>query len=212
MRRTDVGVIAGLLLVGLGILLLLETLEIVAWNWGVTFALLFGAGGIVFLAVYARQTEQWWALIPGFVLLGLGALIGLSAVVPGVGEAWGGALFLGSISLPFWVIYLTRRKEWWALIPAGSLLTLAVVAAVSQLAEGGIAGGVFFLGLAATFGLIYVLPTPEGKMTWAAYPALALLTVGAIVLVASTSLLRFLGPAVLILLGIALAYRALRSR
>ena len=33
--------------------------------------------------------------------------------------AWGGALFLGSIGLAFWVIYFVRRDFWWAVIPGG---------------------------------------------------------------------------------------------
>ena len=37
-------------------------------------------------------------------------------------------MFLGTIGLSFWVIYLTRRDFWWAVIPGGALMTLALVA------------------------------------------------------------------------------------
>ncbi|MEW6569142.1 MAG: DUF5668 domain-containing protein [Chloroflexota bacterium] len=212
MKRFDLGVAFGLLLIAVGTLLLLQTLNILTFDWSLLWALLFAFGGAVFLSVSVRQREQWWALIPGFTLLSLGALIGLSALVPGAGGGWGGALFLGGIGLAFVTILLTQRKQWWALIPGGALLTLALVAGLSEVLSGITVGGVFFLGLAATFGLLYRIPTPQGRQTWAVYPATVLGLMGLIIVAAGTDLLVYLLAVALIVGGLALMLRAVRAR
>lgn len=110
-------------LLALGVLALLQTLgvSVVGWVWGVLFA----AGGLLFLGVYQQDNTRWWALIPGFTLLGLGALLLFEPLLQGSTE---GALFLAAIGAGFLATYLVRRSNWWALIPAGTLLTLALVA------------------------------------------------------------------------------------
>jgi hypothetical protein len=84
-----------------------------------------------------------------------------------------------------------HRKQWWALIPGGVLLTLAGVTLVS---EPDYAGGLFFLGLALTFGLIYFLPKPSGKSQWALYPAVFLLAVGVLVNLGEANVLNYVWP------------------
>jgi hypothetical protein len=210
MRRSRA--IWGALLVLAGLFLLLQNLGVVAisaggWLW----AVFFGLGGLAFLAVYAGNREHWWSLIPGFVLLSIGSLLAMDYVVPRVAATWGGPLFLGGISIAFWLILLTRRENWWAAIPAGILLTLAAVAALGQVSTGMETGGLFFLGLAATFGLVYLLPTPEGRMTWALIPASILLVLGLATLLAATAVLQYLWPLALILLGVYVLLRGGRS-
>jgi hypothetical protein len=210
MKRFDLGALAGLILVGAGALLLLQTFSVISFAWESLWGLVFAAGGLVFLWVFARDREQWWALIPGFVLLGLGALIALEALAPRAAGAWGGAIFLAGISAAFWAVYAARREHWWAVIPAGVMLTLALVAGLSQAVSGMSGGGLFFLGLGATFGLVYLLPTPEGRMKWALIPAAVLLIFGAVLAASEAAVLGFVGPAVLVLAGIYLVIRASR--
>jgi hypothetical protein len=212
MKRLDVTSLIGIFVLVIGALLLLQNLGVFVLGWDLIWGLAFAVGGVIFLLVYWRNREQWWALVPGFSLLGIGALIGLEAIVPGGTGSWGGALFLGAISLAFWAIYFLRREFWWALIPAGALLTLAIVAGISGLAQGDLAGSVFFFGLALTFGLIYLLPTPEGRMGWALIPAAILFVLALVVLGAQTSLLGYIGPVVLLGTGLFLILRAIRRR
>jgi hypothetical protein len=200
----------GLVLVGAGALLLLQSLSVIAFAWETVWGLVFAVGGVAFLWAFARDREQWWALIPGFVLLGLGALVGLQAIAPRVAGVWGGPIFLGGISAAFWAIYAVRREYWWAIIPAGVMLTLAGVAAFSQAFSGVGTGGLFFLGLGATFGLIYLVPRPEGRMRWALIPAAVLLIFGALIAASEAEVLKYVGPAVLVAAGIYLVARALR--
>ncbi len=82
-------------------------------------------------------------------------------------DALGGALFLAAIGLSFWVIYALRREFWWAIIPAGTLVDIGRDGGIAEMGGGGRPWGFFFLGLAATFVLVYLLPNPEGRMKWA---------------------------------------------
>ena len=212
MKRPQVPIIGGILLIAAGVLFLLQNLNIIGGGIALLWALLFGAGGAIFLYVFLADRTDWWAIIPGFVLLGLAALIALSTLAPQVGGAWGGALFLGGIGLAFWVVYFTRRDFWWAVIPGGVLITLALVAGLSSVVQGVETGGVFFLGLGLTFGLLSFLRTPEGRMKWALIPAAVLLVMGLALTAAGASFLKYLWAVALIAGGGYLLFRALRAR
>jgi len=212
MKRFDVRIVGGILLVVAGILSLLQTLGILAGANALFWALLFGAGGLVFIYLYLANREHWWPLIPGLALLSLGAIIGLDRFAPRVGEAWGGVLVLGAISLAFWAIYFANREHWWAVIPGGVLLTLAVVAGVSSFVGEAGTGAIFFLGLGLTFGLLSFLPTKQGRMKWMLIPAVVLLAMGLLTTAVAAEMLQYIGPAALILVGLYLALRVFLPR
>ena len=129
--------------------------------------MLFGVAGLTFLFVFATNRQQWWAVIPGFVLLGLAVLIAFGDRL----GAWGGALFLGSIGLAFWVIFIVRREFWWAMIPAGDAEHAGRRGGAGRPFGRHGVGGILFLGLAATFALVYVLTAGETRQRWALIPA-----------------------------------------
>ena len=85
--------------------------------------------------------SEWWALIPGFALIGVGA----SIVLPG---QWSGFSFLGFLGISFLAIYLSNRQRWWAIIPGGVLITLGIVAALADIYGARETGGISSLGLA----------------------------------------------------------------
>jgi hypothetical protein len=167
---------------------------------------------MAFLLVFLTNRALWWAIIPGVTLIGLAALIALDQLLPTVGEVAGGALFLGAMGLSFWVIYLTNREHWWAVIPGGVLFTLALVAGLSSVFDGLETGGILFLGLGLTFGLLSVVPTPQGQMKWALIPAAVLSVMGLLVLGAAVSLIGYIWPMALILIGLFLLLRTFVSR
>jgi len=212
MKRMDIGAAAGVLLIGAGALLLLQNLTVIRFAWELIWALLFGVSGVLFLVVYLRDREHWWAIIPGLTLLAIGGLLGLEGIVPGGIGDWGGSIVLGGISLAFWGVYFARRDYWWALIPAGTLLTLAVAVGFSSLLEGDLFVGVFFLGLALTFAALYFVPRPEGRMTWALIPAGVMAVMGTIFLATATHLFGFVWPGLIILVGLFLLYQTYRKR
>lgn len=192
----------GALLVALGVLFLLQNFffaNIANFIWLV----LFGLGGLVFLYVFAVNQQQWWAVIPGFVLLGLAVLIGFGDRLGN----WAPGLFLGSIGLAFWVIYFVRRDFWWSLIPAGTLTTLAFVAALSDRLPDMAAGGIFFLGLGATFGLVYLLSGQERRQRWALIPAGILGVLGLLLTLSLGGLINYVWAIALIGVGVYLLTR-----
>ncbi|HET91494.1 MAG TPA: hypothetical protein ENN99_12275 [Chloroflexi bacterium] len=211
MKRLEIRVVGGVLLILFGVLALLQSLGILEGALTLLWGLLFGAGGVLFLYTFLSDRTNWWAIIPGFVMLSIGVLLGLEFVAPDLGGNWGGPLVVGGISLAFWIIYFTRRDQWWAVIPAGVMLTITLVIALSNLWEGFDAGGIFLLGLGATFGLLALLPTPDGRMTWASIPAAVLSVVGLIV-TASIEIVHYIWPISLILAGLHLVYRVLKPR
>jgi len=211
MKRFDVRAIGGILLIVVGVLLLLQNIGIFVGVVALIWALIFAAGGLIFLYMFLTNRTQWWAIIPGFALLGLAALIALDEFFPRVGDILGGTLFLGGIGLAFWVIYFLKRESWWAVIPGGVMFTLALIAGLDSVFEGLETGGVLFLGLGLTFGLLYFLPTPHGRMKWALIPAAVLLVMGLLITAATTGLLNYLWPIALILAGLYLLFRLFRS-
>ncbi len=213
MENRNRNLFIGALMIVAGILFALQTIFNIDLS-STIIATLFVLGGAAFLWVLAtRPQTNWWAAIPGMTLIGLGALIGLPALI---GEAvisqWGGTLFLGMISLSFVMIYFLRREFWWAVIPAGTLLTLALVAGLSDSSSTGFdTGALFFVGLGLTFGILGLLP--EGrKMRWPWIPATILLIMGGLVALGSETYLKFLFPAALILAGVFFLFRSFQTK
>jgi len=212
MKRFDVRTVGAILLIVVGILLLLQNLGILGGVVALIWSLIFGAGGAVFLYVFLTNRTQWWAIIPGFGLLGLAALIALDQFVPQVGDVLGGTILLGGIGLAFWVIYFVNREHWWAVIPGGVLVTLALIVGLESVFEGDEMAGILFLGLGLTFGVLYFLPTPQGRMKWAIFPAAILLVMGLLFTVAAIGAFQYLGALALILVGLYFLFRVFRSR
>ena len=206
MKRFDPRIIIGALLVFAGGLGFLQAFGILRDAsdvfWGIIFLLGGGAFLMMFAAGFARG--QWWAVIPGLVLAGIGVVI----LLPDWLDDLGGAVFLGAIGLSFWTVYLSGRDRWWAIIPGGVLLTLAAVSAFDEVFRGADSGGVFFLGLALTFLLVATL----ANMSWAYWPAGALGVFGVFLFFQSqVYLLTYIGAAALIGVGAWIILRSLRS-
>lgn len=214
-RWTESRVLWGVLLILGGVLFLLANLGVFEMSglfWELLVGGLMGVGGLVFLSVYLKNRLNWWALIPGFVLLGIGALLVLSSLLPQFSERFGGTLVLGSIALAFLTVYLSDRHNWWALIPGGVMLTLTLVTLVPDEAQGLGTGAMFFLGLGLTFALVAMVPTPEGRMRWAWIPAGILLAMAVLTFLAVEELMGILWPVALIIGGLFLFFQAFRSR
>jgi hypothetical protein len=206
MKRSDLT--WGVLLVLGGIVLLLQNLGLFGSAEDLIWTILFALGGAAFLGVFAINRTFWWALIPGFTLLSLSTLMALEQLTPGGSGTWGGSIFLGGIGLSFWAIYLTHPRMWWAIIPGGILVTLAVVAGLDGMpAVGFDTGAIFFGGLALTFGLVYLLPGPTRRMTWALIPAAICAALALVVLTSSAAILEYVWPVALILIGLYFVYR-----
>ena len=102
------------------------------------------------------------------------------------------------------------RDKWWAIIPGGVLVTLAAVAGLERGTDIQ-TGGIFFLGLGATFILVALAPNPHGQMRWAFIPAAVLLILGLLLFVGFHGH-HYIWPLSLISAGLFLLVRAFRRR
>jgi hypothetical protein len=131
---------------------------------------------IPFIAAYLTdRNRNWWALIPGGVMLFLGLV---TLLVDNVGGEWVGAAFLLMFALAFLIVYLTNRVRTWALLVAyifGVLSLGPMLAAIGDMAP--YFGSVVLFAIALPFYVVY-FRTPENW--WAIIPAGALTTVGAV--------------------------------
>jgi hypothetical protein len=208
-------VVLGVFLLLIGVVALLQTLRIVNFNmgfWPIFFSAMFVLVGLAFLAALIQDRTNWWAAIPGVTLLSIGALIGLNELAPGFAR-YGGSLVLGGIGLSFWLVYLLAPQNWWAIIPGGTMLSLAVVAGADAMHLRALdSGGFLFLGLAVTFALLGILPTGGRKMNWPWIPAAVLLVLGVLISFSSAGFANFVWPVILILVGIFFLTRNMFSK
>jgi hypothetical protein len=177
----------GILLVFAGIIFLIQQLFRLPIA-GLFVSMFFAAGGIVFLYVVLKNTARWWAFIPGFTLLGLAALIAGSDLFNSFVGLYGGSMFLGSIALAFIAILIVKPSNWWAVIPAGVLSTLALIAGLHGV-PGLVSGGLFFSGIGATFAVVGLLPVGRNEK-WPWIPASICFVLGTMLMLGSGALAR----------------------
>lgn len=207
LRRIQSRVLWGLLLIGGGTLFLLQNLGVVPQGLELFWALALAVAAVLFLIPFVASPANWWASIPGFGLLGLAAIVAYGRLAPAARNDWGGSLFLGMLGAGFIAVYLRQPRHWWALIPGGSLVSLAAVAAMDNFGRADLGGTVFFFGLGMTFALLAVLPGPPANRRWPLYPALSLLLLALIVSVPGERFAMIAWPVVLILVGLFLLVR-----
>jgi hypothetical protein len=204
MKKDQSNLIWGGILILAGFLFLLQELNILGNAFQYLWLILMAAGSAVFLWIFFAKKEQWWAIIPGLTLLGLSfsGLESLLNILPG--SNWSGAVFLGCIGLAFWLVYLRRQDQWWAIIPGGVLVTLAAVAGFESLLGG--SEVIFFLGLAGTFVLVGILPS-QVDTRWAFIPAAILAALGIALFAPFRSVMLIIWPAALVILGVYILFR-----
>jgi len=207
-NRTFTGVMGVLLLVAGGLLLLQNLGIFTPTISGAIWAPLFGLGGMAFLLVFIFNREQWWALIPGMTLLGLAVLVGFGDRL----GALGAAIFLAFIGLSFALIYALNPEFWWAIIPAGSLFSVAALVGLSDRIRGEVAVGIMFLGMALTFALVYVLPGRTEERRPALIPAGIMAVIGVFMMLSWSGLINTFLATALIVVGMWILFRSLRTQ
>jgi len=140
-----------------------------------------------FFVGFLIDHKRWWLLLPayGLVIAAVETAIQTMitpAVLYGEGNSTlllaytSGAGIMLLLALPFFVVYFVSKKSWWALIPAGSLISIGLVIALQFLTPGkqsaliGIFSGLLFLGLSITFAILWLRRSTQ-PTDWAKYPA-----------------------------------------
>jgi hypothetical protein len=166
---------------------------------------------ISFLVVYLTNRTRLWALIVAYVIAVLGIAPLMS--IGGRDAELYGPIFLFAIALPFFIVYFRSPENWWAIIPAGSLTTVAVVAALAIAGfirgtdEDGYARALLMGGVAVTFAIVWL----RHAKSWAKVVTLAL-AIAAVASVFFAGSSQILLPVAIILVGIYLFYTALRPK
>ena len=208
MKRFDMRIVFGLILIGAGALFLLENMGLFHGGISLLWIIILGGAGTTLLYTYANNRNHWWALIPGTTLLAITLNIALDLVAPGLASVLGGGIILGGIGLSFWLIFLTNRHFWWAIIPAGVLTSLAAVAVLEEFIN---TGGLFLVGLGLTFILIAVLPGYENRLKWGYIPGGILILIGVLTMPMLSGIFNILWPLALIGAGGYVIYKNFKN-
>jgi hypothetical protein len=209
--------IFGILLIAGGVLLGLQQFGILGGNVGdALFTGLWAIGAFYFGNLFLQDRAHWWfALIA--LILGSWAVSGLlDLLLPGlsIGDAVSGALFLGAIGAGFLVAYTRQRSNWWAIIPAGVLFTLAIISFVDGfpgLVLPFDSGSLLFFGIGLTFLVISFMNIEGQRFSWALIPAIVLIAFGVFVGFGQTQSWNIIWPALIILFGAYFLISSLRK-
>jgi hypothetical protein len=104
-------------------------LNVLKDDWVALYVL--SAIALPFLIGFLRDRNRWGLLIPAYVLLAVGLMVGLigaevldDLLIP--------AYVMFAIALPFLVVYLRNRANWWALIPAGIMSVIGLAFLIAE--------------------------------------------------------------------------------
>ena len=151
-----------------------------------------------FVVVYARDREQWWALIPACVLLAVAVMVALIELDILRDEAIA-TFVLAAIALPFVVVYALDRERWWALIPAYVLLAVGVMVGLIGLGvldDLLIPAYIMFM-VAIPFLVVYLR---NRDLWWLLVPGVILAIIGLAFLLAEGAV-QYIAPAALLVVG-----------
>ncbi len=187
----------------IALILLLAAANIVGAFMGTL--VLWGCAIPFLVAFWQDKQQNWWGLIPFWVLLMIGSVLLLAETLPG---EWVGGMILFGLALPFMVLFMWRRAYQWALIPAYVLTVLGIVVGFGSNVRGEYVGAFFMFAVALLFGVIY-WRYPENW--WAQIPAGIFASVGVTVLVGTAVHIRgFMSlPGFVLFTGIALTFTVL---
>jgi hypothetical protein len=149
-------------LIGVGIVLLvlnsnlLDNLPALLW-----LALL----AAVAVSLWIIGSLPLWARIAGVVAVYVFAMATTGDLA--------GVAALGFPAFGFGLVYLLKpKRNWWAIIPGGVLASIALLVLFEEIFPGWGGEVIMFLGFAATFTVLYLLPAQRGGQRWALYPAI----------------------------------------
>lgn len=165
-----------------------------------------------FLIVYVNNRARNWALLVAYILFVLSVAPAMASF-GGRTAAYFGSVFLLAIALPFFFVYFRYPQNWWAIIPAGVMTSLAVVATlgiagwIRDAETGGVSNAILMGGLAATFAVIWL----RHSKPWAKIVTVILAAVG-VVSVFFASFGNIFWPLAIILVGGYLLFTALKPK
>ena len=185
---------------------------------GLVFMFLFA---LCFSIIAAWSRKNRWAIIPAGLFATIGLVDALDILVP-QNEATG-PVFMFLLAATFIAFAVLSKKNWWAIIPAGLFASVGLVVALDILVPheaypslpGTVTWGfytcVLFLGLATTFGVLWllrkILPT-----SWAIYPAAGFLTMAVLFIIEGAHYSEYWLQTMLLVFGLMLLLAVLTGK
>jgi hypothetical protein len=139
-----------------------------------------------FFSLVIWSKKNWWAVMPGGIFFSGGVAAALDILIPS-GKVTG-PVFMFLLATTFFVIVILSKKNWWVIIPGGLFASIGLVVVLENIIPHeeypslpntphmGIYTWVLILGLAATFGALWLLRKTQST-NWAKYPAAGLLVI-----------------------------------
>ncbi len=162
------------------------------------------AGGLIILAIFLADRSDWQLLIPSYVLLSVAAIAAIA--IGGVLEGdILGATVMGLVALPFLVVYLLNRANWWALIPAWVLFAIGLM--ILLIGFGVLEGGIIPLFVLSSIGLPFLVVYLNNRENWwALIPAYVMLAIGLMVALIDTRVLLDLAIPAYVMFSVAIPF------
>ncbi len=188
-------IVRGGLLVFFGVLTLVEVYtDLGLWTW----VGLLGAAGLGGLLIFLTDRSDWGLLIPTYVLWASAALL---AMIEGdvLRDEFIALYAILAVALPFLVVFVRDRSQWWALIPAYVLIAVGIMVVLIEqgVLEDELPAAYIMLVVAAPFFAIYIR---NPKQWWPLIPGGILAVLGLFFLLAE-NLLQIVPAVVLLLVG-----------
>jgi len=186
----------GSLLILFGVMALVSNLtDLSAWIWVIVLAL----AGLAVFGVYLSERSEPTLLIPAYVLWAVAGLVALTTLNV-LQDEFIAMYVLAAIALPFLVVFLRDRAQWWALIPAYVLLAVGLMVV---LIESGVLGELLIpayvmFAVAIPFLVVFAV---NPKEWWPLIPGGIMAVIGLAFLVAEAAV-EYIAPAALVVVGI----------
>jgi hypothetical protein len=176
---------------------------------------------VCFSVIAAWSRKNQWAIIPAGLFATIGLMVTLEILIPKSEVT--GPVFMFLLAATFLFFAILSKKNWWAIIPGGIFASIGLVAALDILVPheahpslpGTLTWGfytwVLFLGLAATFGILWLLrktlPT-----SWAIYPAVGFLAMAVLFIIEGARFAEYWLTTTLLVFGVTLLLAVLTGK
>lgn len=160
-----------------------------------------------FLAVYIRKKDNWWALIPSYVLLIIIPIILFENLIL---DELIATYIMTAIGLPFLYVYLRNRENWWALIPAYTMFVIGIMIGLIgfNILDDLMIPAYIFMAIAVPFLYVYY---QNREHWWALIPG-GITGMMGLAFLLSASAAQLVGPAIMILAGLWLLWRQYKKQ
>lgn len=219
MDKKQRGIIIGSLIIFIGIIILLANLDILNVSGDISAGTIFLLIGIALLSFFYSDRSKFYLLILGgvFCTIGFTVVIHSLRMIPyHLRDNLSWAVFIWGLATTFLAIFRHQRSHWWSTILAGFLYVIGLVIFIDAVfwIDAGNLWVIFLGGTGLALGIGYLKSETKQSARWAKYLAAIFGLLALVVLYFHNehySIIRFILPALLILVGGYYIYNGLNT-